>query len=213
MNSAPVPHHGGSIEFTLIRERVLRDMQSIRSSEGGAVDADGARWATNRPIYYDSRTQSRGDLHAQIEARIFQRNTPALFGAGLIDALSEDEIRDQAKLQQRHSEISGRASILRDGTFGRFGWRANAEHLIDFVEQACASELSLETESRSQASDPGRPGYRNPSTDISNQQVEMMSEFVGSLPRPVKFDHRDPPSSRIWRMVSVNIGCQFRLPQ
>lgn len=210
LNSAPVPHHGGSIEFTSIRDRILHDMQSVRSSEGGAVDAEAARWATNRPIYYDSRTQSPGAARAIIEARIFQRNTTALFGSGLMDAISDDEIRDQAKLQKRHAEISGRMSVLRDGSLGRFGWRANAEHLIDFVEQACANELSLETKSRPQASDPGRPGYRNPNADISNQQILAMSEYVGSLPQPIQLHNHDPESLRRssrGEKVFDSVGC------
>jgi CxxC motif-containing protein (DUF1111 family) len=210
LNSAPVQHHGGSIEFVSIRNRILKNMGQLRSEQGGAVDADGARWTTGRPIYYDSRSYSKGSIHALIEARLFQRNTTALFGAGLIDAISEDDIRAQVKFQRRHSEISGRASILRDGSMGRFGWRANVERLVDFVEQACANELSLETESRPQSSDPGRPGYRNPSADISNQQVELMSEFVGSLPRPIKLDHRDPASlSRVSQGQTTfdSVGC------
>src|SRR5262249_3772026 len=85
---------------------------------------------------------------------VTQRNTPALCGAGLIDAVSEDTL---VKHQREHStaarltglngakdgKIRGRVARLADGRLGRYGWKAEFSTLTDFVKAACANELGL----------------------------------------------------------------------
>src|SRR5262245_17055472 len=64
---------------------------------------------------------------------ISQRNTPALFGANLIDEIPEREIVANERRQRlaaglATSEVedvpAGRALLLADGRVGRFGWKA-----------------------------------------------------------------------------------------
>src|SRR5439155_7391730 len=79
-------------------------------------------------------------LSARFEARggrvvgngfvISQRNTPALFGAGLIDAISDEALLAAEKGRfAEFPEIQGRANRLKDGRLGRFGWKAEAPTL------------------------------------------------------------------------------------
>jgi CxxC motif-containing protein (DUF1111 family) len=124
-----------------------------------------------------------------------------LFGTGLIDAIPANAMQQQANLQESHPEISGRLSILRDGTVGRFGWRANVNRLVNFVDRACANELSLETKRRPQGIDPTRPSYRNSSVDIEDAQVIAMASFVEQLPAP----QRHMPEDETMRL-SVTAG-------
>jgi CxxC motif-containing protein (DUF1111 family) len=191
MNSAALPHHGGSSEYAAIRRRILAHANVIRSAEGGPANATEVRISTDFPILFHNEI---GGETVTVRARLFQRNTTSLFGAGLIDTIPESEIKKQIQLQSLHPEISGRPSILRDGSFGRFGWRANASQLVLFVERACANELSLETKRRPQAIDPSRPLYRNPSIDISDAQIESMSAFIATLPRPTELKPTDSSS-------------------
>ena len=79
-----------------------------------------------------------------------QRNSPALFGAGLIDKIPDVAIAAEAVRQAKKGKVSGRASQIRlpiaGGTrfaVGKFGWRAQQATLHDFVEGACAVELGL----------------------------------------------------------------------
>ena len=67
---------------------------------------------------------------------------------------------------------------------GKFGWRGNVASLLDFVDQACANELGLETRRKPQSRDPLNRGYRNPAVDISDAQVRAMGDFIAALPSP-----------------------------
>lgn len=112
------------------------------------------------------------------------RNTPALFGAGLIDRISDAVILSQAKEQERHPEISGRPSAVGLRKLGRFGWKGQIEHLRDFVAGACANELGLESPSGAQSGNPLTPFARATANDLSADQIELLTEFCASLPSP-----------------------------
>ena len=83
-----------------------------------------------------------------------QRNTPALFGAKLIDDLPEREIiagekkeRLKAGLASADTESApvGRDLRFADGRVGRFGWKAQTASLTEFVQAACATSWGWET--------------------------------------------------------------------
>lgn len=123
-----------------------------------------------------------------------QRNTPALFGAGMIDRLS-DSVFDEMQARQASSTggVSGRVPRAANGRVGRFGWRGQTENLHEFVLGACAVELGLEAPGHAQPVDPldvnfddsGRPD--RPGThgfDISDDQCQSLTQFVAHLPPP-----------------------------
>ena len=183
LSTLPIPHFGGSTPFREARSNLLAQVRARFSDEGGSADAAEVRRALSTPVLYSS--QANG-YSTTIRARLFQRNTTALFGAGLIDQITEKEIRRIARLQSRHPEISGRPATLSNGLVGRFGWRANVASLIGFCDRACAAEVGLSTKRVPQAKDPMMPGYNNPSADVSDRQIRAMAEFVAALPAPVK---------------------------
>ncbi len=86
------------------------------------------------------------DTHAAtLLLRKSSRNTPAVFGAGLIDAIPEQVLyRAEKRTFPDFPEVRGRVSRLADGRVGRFGWKAQTASLRDFVLAACANELGLE---------------------------------------------------------------------
>ena len=91
----------------------------------------------------------------RVAFRLTARNTPPLFGAGLIDGLSNSELEQSARDQPR--ETRGRVRRLKDGRLGRFGWKAQVASLEDFVLTACANELGLEVPGHHQAVSPAGP--------------------------------------------------------
>ena len=183
INSYPLAHHGGTPIFDRSRSAMMEQLSAKFSSKGGALNAEEVRQANATPILYSGQL---GKNKFSISARMFQRNTPALFGSGLIDQVRAKDLESIVKAQRQHPEISGRLSTLRDGRVGRFGWRGNVGSLIDFCDQACAAELGLETQRMNQPLDPTTPDYRNPSIDISDNQIRAMAEFVGVLPQPTR---------------------------
>jgi CxxC motif-containing protein (DUF1111 family) len=110
-----------------------------------------------------------------------QRNTTPLFGAGLIESISTDQIKTYATLQTReHPNVTGRF-------VGRFGWRGQMNDLGDFIRGACAVELGLQVRTHAQAIDPlpgaGEPMSRK-TVDLSDADCDDLTAFVADLPAP-----------------------------
>jgi hypothetical protein len=130
---------------------------------------------------------------ARITAHTSQRNTPALFGARLIDRLPERILLAQETLEQRRQRSSkskedeppvGRALRLSNGRVGRFGWKAQTASLSDFVQAACANELGLGNSGQAQPQPLGQPDYQPPGLDLTQEQCDQLTAFCASLPPP-----------------------------
>lgn len=122
-----------------------------------------------------------------------QRNTPALFGARLIDEVPERILIAQERSQRLQWGMVpssgeqvpvGRALRLTDGRVGRFGWKAQSASLAEFVQAACANELGLGNPGQAQPRPLGMPVYQTPGLDLSAAQCDQMTAFIASLPRP-----------------------------
>lgn len=132
---------------------------------------------------------------------VSQRNTPALFGARLIDEMP-DRVVIAMERQQRlrwgltapsSEEVPvGRALRLSDGRVGKFGWKAQSASLSDFVQAACANELGLGNPGQAQPRPLGFPGYQPVKLDLTLDQCNQMTAFIASLNRPVERMPSDP---------------------
>jgi CxxC motif-containing protein (DUF1111 family) len=148
-----------------------------------------------------------------------QRNTPALFGDGLIDSIPDRVILANAKWQRlRHglapgdtSSIPvGRPNRLADGRIGKFGWKAQAAGLSDFVQAACANELGLGNPGHPQPKPLGQPDYQTVGFDLTQQQCDQLTAFVASLPQPAEQPPDDPDQqkgARRGKQLFRKIGC------
>src|SRR5262245_40282000 len=140
-----------------------------------------------------------------------QRNTPALWGAGLIDTIPAPAIEEFAARQAKsHPAISGRVARTAVGQMGRFGWRGQIDTLREFVLAACANELGLQTSGHSQAVNPLAAHYRPEGIDLSSVDVDALVAFVANLPQPSIRQPRnsfEEESSRIGMRVFERIGC------
>jgi CxxC motif-containing protein (DUF1111 family) len=141
---------------------------------------------------------------ARPQVRISQRNTPALFGAGLIDTIPDHVIIANEK------RSNGRAPRLADGRLGRFGWKGQTARLSDFVQAACANELGLSNPGHPQPQSLADPSYEPQGLDLSQLQCDQLTAFVAALPQP-----REKLPATAWRRQDVaagkklftNIGC------
>ncbi|MDR3634024.1 MAG: di-heme oxidoredictase family protein [Isosphaeraceae bacterium] len=132
------------------------------------------------------------------------RNTPALFGAGLIDAIPGAAIEAEEKRQAGH-EVHGRVSRLKGGRIGRFGWKAQVPGLEEFVLTACANEMGLEVPNHHQAADPLGYGERDrQGLDMSTDECSALVAYVGSLPSP---EEQPSPFSTRGRALFARTGC------
>jgi CxxC motif-containing protein (DUF1111 family) len=140
-------------------------------------------------------------------AKIFasERNSPPLFGLGLIDALPDEVLLTTA--EQEPLEVRGRPRRMPNGRVGRFGWKAQTAELREFVLAACASELGLEVPEHPQSIDPMAPEARAKATDLTSEECDALVAFVRSLPAPVRLAGSDSSAVEAGRRAFEEIGC------
>jgi RNA polymerase sigma factor (sigma-70 family) len=137
-----------------------------------------------------------------------ERNTPPLFGAGLIDDIPSDALTALAESQPR--EIRGRVGRTREGRIGRFGWKAQIPSLHQFVRVACANELGLEVPGHSQAASPIAPGSKARGLDLDESECDALVAYVRALPAPVVVDPDGSQGTRDLRdgrRLFAEVGC------
>lgn len=130
-----------------------------------------------------------------ITVHLTQRNTPALFGAGIIDAISDDTLIRTADRQRSSEKVSGRVARTSTGAVGRFGWRGQAASLHEFVLGACANELGLTVPGHVQAENALEQLERRESSrldlppdpqratllDLTDEQCRALTQFVSTV--------------------------------
>ncbi len=140
------------------------------------------------------RSSSNHCIVVPPEVRLSQRNTPALFGANLIDAIPDRVLIANEKKERllwggashKSEDLPvGRALRLADGRVGHFGWKAQSASLSDFVQAACANELGLGNPGQAQPT-PLYKTYQTASLDLTLEQCDQITSFVASLPRPIE---------------------------
>jgi CxxC motif-containing protein (DUF1111 family) len=119
-----------------------------------------------------------------------QRNTTALFGAGLIDAipvsLLEELEQQQDDRNRSDPKVTGRVARLKDGSAGRFGWKAQTASLREFVMTACAVEVGLNVPDHPQAGVPQKPDYEVAGLDLNQAQCNALIQYISDLPAPTR---------------------------
>jgi CxxC motif-containing protein (DUF1111 family) len=148
-----------------------------------------------------------------------QRNTPALFGARLIDEIPDRLIIANERSEKLQSGLApgktedipvGRANRLADGRIGKFGWKAQTASLSDFVQAACANELGLGNPGQAQPRPLGNPNYLPSGIDLTTEQCNQITTYVASLPRPTERLPEDSlmrDQSLVGQKLFRSIGC------
>jgi CxxC motif-containing protein (DUF1111 family) len=165
----------------------------------------------------DTRTRCENEAkigEVTVDFTQSERNTPALFGIGLIDRIPANVLEQVAVEQSARSReslastslgtllngliqeqdvrdgrqaqpITGRVARLQNGKIGRFGWKASVASLHEFTLQACSNELGLEVPGVHRPAPANGKNYRAPGLDLSQDQCECLTEFIRNLPKPI----------------------------
>ncbi|MEO2016651.1 MAG: di-heme oxidoredictase family protein [Fuerstiella sp.] len=150
-----------------------------------------------------------------------QINTPALYGAGLIDQISSFAINSGRRTRE-FRRVREEFSLKFDTTIagkvhhhglqgaGKFGWRGQFATLEDFVATACAVELGLTNPERAQ----DRPRTHQPDADaeydMTSKQLHALVTYCRSLPRPEQVLPTDPAEltkALMGEQTFVTTGC------
>lgn len=163
--------------------------------------------------------QDRQALTFPAGVQVAQLNTPALFGAKLIDDIPEREILANARRQRLKWGLApadgdnapvGHAARTPAGKIGRFGWKGQTPSLAAFVQAACANELGLGNPGAAQPKPLFDPNYQAPGMDLTQQQCDQLTAFVASLPRPIERLPDEPAAAshaRSGKELFNSIGC------
>ena len=153
-------------------------------------------------------------------------NTPALFGAGLVDRLPGKTIVQRnvllqiaeigRELNSDFSELTpGRPRFLKGGRVGKFGWKAQFATLEEFVAAACANELGLGTPTTTQGKSFAVPAHLAAASppvapDLSRKQFSALVAFCDTLPQPVETwptDSIGAANAARGKQLFESIGC------
>jgi RNA polymerase sigma factor (sigma-70 family) len=133
-------------------------------------------------------------LRGGIRMTLSQRNSPTLFGAGLIDAIPSEVLFTVAAGQL--DSVQGRVGQTSRGAVGRFGWKAQVASLHEFVRAACASELGLQVPGHAQALSPVGPTTERAGVDMTHAECDALVAYVRGLPAPREVIPSDPDARR-----------------
>lgn len=159
-----------------------------------------------RPPYVDGREE-----YDPLTADVFeQRQTPSLLGAGLIDSVLDSEIlMHEDPTDADFDGVYGVARMVDIGgtlEVGRFGWKAQAPRLADFVRDAMGGELGITT------SDDGR-GFAllsdsDPTSDpeLTDAEADDVAFFLTELGRPLRKDPTHPTVLQ-GELLFDQVGC------
>jgi mono/diheme cytochrome c family protein len=126
----------------------------------------------------------------QLANLVSVRNTPSLFGDGVIDTIPDMAIRARAAAEAADGNgVAGRPHFVRDPAgqerIGRFGWKADTATLEQFIAEAMRNEMGLTTPLAPQdivAVPPGCGLVASPKFDST--VTRALAAFVASLPIP-----------------------------
>ncbi|MFQ5411504.1 MAG: di-heme oxidoredictase family protein, partial [Phycisphaerae bacterium] len=146
----------------------------------------------------------------QTDVDIFEhRQTPHIFGLGLIDRIPEGIIKSNADPADTDGDgISGRVSLTDDGRIGRLGWKAQVPSIAEFVRDAMAAEIGLTVELQ-----PGLTFGKvddNDSIDdpeLSASEAEDLAFFISMLAPPPRQPIQDAMKVDTGEALFASIGC------
>ena len=172
----PVIGGSGGIDVDVVRYAHI--------DEGGIVtDLPGGPAASR--LSNHGRARDEHDPAANV---IETRQTPSIFGLGLVDRLPEDVLLANADPDDLDGDgISGRARIV-DGRIGRFGHKCGVPSLFDFTADAAGNELGLTV-------DPELTPFAVPSDDDDQADPELSSSDLDDL--AFFTSHIAPPVRRL----------------
>jgi CxxC motif-containing protein (DUF1111 family) len=136
------------------------------------------------------------------------RNAPTLYGLGLIDAIPDEVIRAGAV---RHGSVQGRPHVLRDAQghtrIGRFGWKADAATLEQFVGEAFRNELGITNPIAPTDLVADSPGCGRAPTALGDDgaTVRAVTAYLASIAPRVPKTHG--PAERAGGTLFASIGC------
>ncbi|MEM9191907.1 MAG: di-heme oxidoredictase family protein [Myxococcota bacterium] len=136
------------------------------------------------------------------------RQTPAVFGMGLIERIDPAQIMAAADPDDMDADgISGRAHILPDGRLGLLGWKASVPTMQEFARDALFNEAGITLpDEAGQTFGAATDADPVPDPEISIEELTALAFYMANLGAPPR-SPIDPAVDAAGAMLFGNIGC------
>ncbi|ATB48532.1 di-heme oxidoredictase family protein [Corallococcus macrosporus] len=190
----PVPGGAGGLDLDVTRQGIFVDGTFVYPTPGTMAHRHG-------PVDARPPLDPRSNFFER-------RQTPALFGLGLIERIPEALILANEDPGDADGDgVRGRAHRLADGRLGRFGWKANVPDVHEFVRDALSNELGLTL-----ADEPARTfGTARDDDDVADPEVglptlETLTFYLSTLAPPPRTGAR-PDLDGAGLALFHDVGC------
>jgi CxxC motif-containing protein (DUF1111 family) len=183
------PAIGGSGGLELNVSRFANDNGGV----GPFTDLPGGQVVSKfRPPYVGGREEH--DMTADV---FEQRQTPTIFGGGLIDSISDIEVlSNEDPLDLDTNGILGVAHVIPVAgggmEVGKFGWKNQIPKMRDFVRDAMAGECGMSTPDDGRGFGLSGDGDPTPDPELTPQQFDDILFFLLNLAAPARGGSLDP---------------------
>jgi len=146
----------------------------------------------------------------EVGINVFEhRQTPHVFGLGLIDSISEETIVSNEDPNDEDGDgISGRAHVLADGRIGRIGWKAQVPNSAEFVRDAMAAEIGITLPLQDGLTfGITEDGDGVPDPELSLAEVEDLGFFLTMLGGPPRQPADDVDQVATGEALFTTVGC------
>ena len=214
----PHPNYGGQLQ---IYDVLVTDKNHIRQGEADLfVDwlpltvslADGTLVELREPGIRIENLNF-GPLGDEVMTSL--RNTPAIFGLGYLEAVSDKDILRMARAQRRKG-LKGRVNQVRDDVndkiaIGRLGWKANQPGVRQQLAAAFLNDMGVTSSVYpKQNCPPVQEGCRamlpGDKIELREQMLDDLSFWVMALEAPEQRD-RDQPSVKRGEKLFAQAKC------
>jgi len=194
-----VPDFGGQLQMRSLPEYQPEITAAISYVEDRGTFADGTQFQLRVPTY------TLTGIYAPLPARVrfSPRAAPAVFGLGLLEAVPEEQILARADPRDHDRDgISGRPNYVWDAVagkqvLGRFGWKANAPHLIQQTAGAYNGDMGVTSDLFPAESCEGtHPGCARHEPEIDPQTIADVALYTQTLAVPARRNLDDPVTQR-----------------
>lgn len=204
------PSYGYQLQDRALPGHAPEGSFTVETSEVKGRYVDGASFTLEaaRPVI-------RGGAGAALapEVRLSLRLPPSLIGLGLLEAVAEGAILDQADPEDRDGDgISGRAARVVEAAsgavrLGRFGWKASQPSLHAQNAAALREDLGVTTSLYPPAPEEAAPlGGLPAAAELSDEDLDKLTRYVRLLEPPARRDLADPEVRRGEALFS-SFGC------
>jgi CxxC motif-containing protein (DUF1111 family) len=208
----PVPGFGGQLQLRSIPNFTAEARARVTYFEKEGRFADGTKYRLAVPQY------TLTGVYRPLPAGLLfsPRVAPAVFGLGLLEAVSEEDVVARAYARDRHRDrhhdgISGRPNYVWDErqqrtVLGRFGWKANAPNLFQQAAGAYNGDMGVTSTLFPAESCEGRSGCRRHAVEVDDETVRAVAFYTRTLGVPARRDLEDPKNRQGERLFYAS-GC------